>query len=148
MTDKAWIKQQLKYLDGLRHEPKSLAPYEDSASILREARKRFAAVPAAVAACRERELVNPDAARVALSKCLEAIRTKTALDVELASDAPLTVLQAAVILNRPVRTVYQLVKDGRIEAQRNGKSVRITRAALDRFAENSTEKRPLRHLSL
>jgi excisionase family DNA binding protein len=113
MTDQAWIRAQLKYLDELRHEPKSLGPYEDCASILRDARKRLAAYPAAVAACRERELVNPDAARVALATCLEAIKPQE-----------LTVKEVAARRGCKPDTVLAMIHGGRLKATNIGTKTR------------------------
>ena len=49
----------------------------------------------------------------------------------------LTVKQAATILNIAPRSVWRLIADGRVRVKRFGRSVRISKNALDEFIEDN-----------
>jgi excisionase family DNA binding protein len=115
--DSIWIAKQLKAID-LMHEPKSLDTYGDCATILVEAARRFKAYPAAVAACKIRELVNPDAARIALAVCLAAIKQVAEQPTEL------TLPEAAKRLGCKPATIIAMIRSGRLRAKNLGQKTR------------------------
>ena len=115
--DAVWIAEQLKAIDVM-YEPKSLDTYGDCATILVEAARRFKAYPAAVAACKIRELVNPDAARVALAVCLAAIKPVAEQPTEL------TLPEAAKKLGCKPATIIAMIRSGRLKAKNLGPKTR------------------------
>ena len=112
-SDSVWIAEQLKAIDVM-HEPKSLDTYGDCAMILVEAARRFKAYPAAVTACKIRELINPGAARVALAACLAAIKPVAEQPTEL------TVPEAAKRLGCKPSTIIAKIRSGQLKAKNLG----------------------------
>ena len=126
MTFKAWLRDQLTFVESVAaDDDPQPADFDALRDLVREAQKRAASngLPDAVAACAMRPgPITPSIAREALAACLATLQHSVPSKPPV-KDAPLTVQQAAAILNRPPPgTVYQLVKEGRIECQRSGRT--------------------------
>jgi excisionase family DNA binding protein len=139
-----WLRQQLQWIDANEHFPeRGLELYDSLADILADCRKRAAAVglPAAVEACNIRPgPITPNACRTALAACLAAIPAKPARP----AGGPLTVQEAAELLNLPRRTVNDLCSTGKIRHHRlgNGRgTIRIDLADLEAFRADAIVER-------
>jgi excisionase family DNA binding protein len=134
-----WLRAEIATLGRWDDEPEVQENlFSDAASMIRNARRLAIALeqPAVAAICEKIKtpaLALPKAQRI-LTECLNALQNDS-----------LTVAEAARHLGVSVRTVYDLVRSGRLRASRigNGRgAIRIAPADLD----NIGPTRRLRHL--
>lgn len=136
-----WLRQQLAQLDELqKHPDPDHEHYLDIADTIHEARRRaaIAGLPDAVKACRlRRGGLTVTAARMILQSCLASAvkvsRPQGGRSSKSATDAPLSIAQAAEQFNLNERTLYALCADGSLKHTRIGRTIRIAPAELKRL---------------
>lgn len=133
---KSWLKKQLAKLDEAERQELDVPDFDGFRSIIYQAERRAAAagVPNAVAACRKLRPggISVGLCREVLAACLQAIGSSP--DPET-TDGPLTVKQAARLLNISVRQLYKLCSDGEIAHTEH--PIRILPADLEEYQARS-----------
>ena len=112
MDFRGWLLQNLKFVESLARQPEwSESHYTQLRQIVAEARRKAAAagLPTAVEACAKTGEVNHDDARKILAACLSAVGA-----VPMDPNRPLSVEEAAQMLNVSPRKVYQLCQQRKI----------------------------------
>ncbi|MBX3411858.1 MAG: helix-turn-helix domain-containing protein [Pirellulales bacterium] len=143
-TFKSWLKKQLAKLDEIEQwDEIPLNVFDDLRNVIHEAERKAAAagVPNAVAACRKLRPggISIGIAREVLAECLQAISVSP--DPET-PDGPLTVQQAARLLNISTRKVYSLCESGELSHTTN--PIRIQRRDLDAYQKANVKASRLR----